>query len=325
MTIWFDEFSDTILASCGAKMFFNGWSRRGSEPAGRPDAADKAEREECRDPRLSRKGGSGRRQVSGRVRPDPCRHRGRQPFANLNHLSCDSRRAPPADLRLRRANPGAASFVRGSSARRVESWARPLRSRHRPDEHRIKNAAPRLGARRLYRVRWARCCPSRLRCRSRGCSAGRFRCPRPGLPSRPGPGWRSPSRRSSHHFGRLRADTRRSRCWRRRSAGSFATGAAALEGWRACRCALARSCPAEPRSVSAFVSLPRTSGRWSYPCCLVPLGLWLPPAPPPPPLMSGPSRPGCRILAGRGPSVWPGLDRLANSGLDPGSVGCWPD
>jgi glutathione S-transferase len=46
-TIWFDEFADTVLMSCGAKMFFN----RVVAPRflGRPgdlDAADKAEREE---------------------------------------------------------------------------------------------------------------------------------------------------------------------------------------------------------------------------------------------------------------------------------------
>jgi len=46
-TIWFEEFADTILTSCGAKMFFN----RVVAPRflGRPgdlDAADKAERED---------------------------------------------------------------------------------------------------------------------------------------------------------------------------------------------------------------------------------------------------------------------------------------
>ena len=46
-TVWYDEFADTILTSCGAKMFFN----RIVAPRffGRPgdlDAADKAEREE---------------------------------------------------------------------------------------------------------------------------------------------------------------------------------------------------------------------------------------------------------------------------------------
>jgi glutathione S-transferase len=46
-TIWYDEFADTILAGCGAKMFFN----RVVAPRflGRPgdlDAADKAEKEE---------------------------------------------------------------------------------------------------------------------------------------------------------------------------------------------------------------------------------------------------------------------------------------
>jgi glutathione S-transferase len=46
-TVWYDEFADTILSGCGAKMFFN----RVVAPRflGRPgdlDAADKAEREE---------------------------------------------------------------------------------------------------------------------------------------------------------------------------------------------------------------------------------------------------------------------------------------
>jgi glutathione S-transferase len=46
-TIWFDEFADTILASCGAKMFFNRVvAPRFLGRAGDLDAADKAERED---------------------------------------------------------------------------------------------------------------------------------------------------------------------------------------------------------------------------------------------------------------------------------------
>jgi glutathione S-transferase len=46
-TIWYDEFGDTILAGCGAKMFFNRIvSPRFLGRAGDEAAADKAEREE---------------------------------------------------------------------------------------------------------------------------------------------------------------------------------------------------------------------------------------------------------------------------------------
>src|SRR5687767_9941961 len=46
-TIWFDEFADTILASCGAKMFFNRVvAPRFMNRPGDQDAADKAERDE---------------------------------------------------------------------------------------------------------------------------------------------------------------------------------------------------------------------------------------------------------------------------------------
>ena len=46
-TIWFEEFADTILFACGAKMFFNRIvAPRFLGRDGDPDAADKAEREE---------------------------------------------------------------------------------------------------------------------------------------------------------------------------------------------------------------------------------------------------------------------------------------
>lgn len=46
-TIWFDEFSDTILTSCGAKMFFNRIvAPRFLGKPGDADAADAAERDE---------------------------------------------------------------------------------------------------------------------------------------------------------------------------------------------------------------------------------------------------------------------------------------
>jgi glutathione S-transferase len=46
-TIWFEEFADTILASCGAKMFFNRVvAPRFLGRAGDLEAADKAERED---------------------------------------------------------------------------------------------------------------------------------------------------------------------------------------------------------------------------------------------------------------------------------------
>jgi glutathione S-transferase len=46
-TIWFDEFADTILTACGAKMFFNRVvAPRFLGRAGDLDAADKAERED---------------------------------------------------------------------------------------------------------------------------------------------------------------------------------------------------------------------------------------------------------------------------------------
>ena len=90
-TIWFDEFADTILASCGAKMFFN----RVVAPRflGRPgdlDAAETAERDEL-PPILD---------YLERTVPDPGGYlvgasitladiAVASPFANLAHLGCE--------------------------------------------------------------------------------------------------------------------------------------------------------------------------------------------------------------------------------------------
>jgi glutathione S-transferase len=47
LTIWFDEFADTILASCGAKMFFNRVvAPRFLKRPGNEEAANAAERDE---------------------------------------------------------------------------------------------------------------------------------------------------------------------------------------------------------------------------------------------------------------------------------------
>ena len=89
-TVWFDEFADTILASCGAKMFFNRVvAPRFMNRPGDQDAADKAEREEL-PPILDYlekvvPDGDGYLVGDGLTLADIAVA---SPFANLNHLSC---------------------------------------------------------------------------------------------------------------------------------------------------------------------------------------------------------------------------------------------
>ncbi len=94
-TIWFDEFADTILAGCGAKMFFNRVvAPRFMNRPGDQDAADKAERDEL-PPLLD---------YLETVVPDGDRYlvgdgltladiAVASPFANLNHLGCNLEQA----------------------------------------------------------------------------------------------------------------------------------------------------------------------------------------------------------------------------------------
>ncbi len=90
-TIWFDEFADTILASCGAKMFFNRVvAPRFMNRPGDQEAADKAERDEL-PPLLDYlekvvPDGDGYLVGDGLTLADIAVA---SPFANLNHLGCD--------------------------------------------------------------------------------------------------------------------------------------------------------------------------------------------------------------------------------------------
>ena len=89
--IWFDEFADTILAACGAKMFFN----RVVSPIfiGRPgdlDVADKAQQEEL--PPILDYVESVAPQGEGYLVGDRLTLADiavTSPFANLGHLGCD--------------------------------------------------------------------------------------------------------------------------------------------------------------------------------------------------------------------------------------------
>ena len=94
-TIWFDEFGDTILASCGAKMFFNRVvAPRFLNRPGDQEAADSAERDEL--PRIL--------DYLETVVPDGDGYlvgdkltladiAVASPFANLGHLGCELDRA----------------------------------------------------------------------------------------------------------------------------------------------------------------------------------------------------------------------------------------
>ena len=90
-TIWYDEFADTILAGCGAKMFFNRVvAPRFMNRPGDQAAADKAEREEL-PPILDYletvvPDGDGYLVGDGLTLADIAVA---SPFANLTHLACD--------------------------------------------------------------------------------------------------------------------------------------------------------------------------------------------------------------------------------------------
>jgi glutathione S-transferase len=90
-TIWFDEFADTILAACGAKMFFNRVvAPRFMNRPGDQDAADAAERDEL-PPILDYlervvPGDGGYLVVDGLTLADIAVA---SPFANLSHLGCE--------------------------------------------------------------------------------------------------------------------------------------------------------------------------------------------------------------------------------------------
>ena len=94
-TIWYDEFADTILAACGAKMFFNRVvAPRFMNRPGDLAAADKAERDEL-PPILDYletvvPGDGGYLVGDGLTLADIAVA---SPFANLTHLGCDLDRA----------------------------------------------------------------------------------------------------------------------------------------------------------------------------------------------------------------------------------------
>ena len=90
-TIWFDEFADTILASCGAKMFFNRVvAPRFLNRPGDQNAANSAERQEL--PAILDyletvvPGDKGYLVGDGLTLADIAVA---SPFANLSHLGCD--------------------------------------------------------------------------------------------------------------------------------------------------------------------------------------------------------------------------------------------
>lgn len=90
-TIWFDEFADTILAACGAKMFFNRVvAPRFMNRPGDQDAADAAERDELPpilDYLETVVPGDGSYLVGDRLTLADIAVA--SPFANLSHLGCE--------------------------------------------------------------------------------------------------------------------------------------------------------------------------------------------------------------------------------------------
>ena len=130
-TIWFDEFADTILASCGAKMFFNRVvAPRFMNRPGDPDAADKAEREEL-PPILD---------YLEKVVPDGDGYlvgdrltladiAVASPFANLTHLGCnrDNGRHPLTCAYIERilARPSFAPWIERETAFMAKTAPQP--------------------------------------------------------------------------------------------------------------------------------------------------------------------------------------------------------
>ena len=120
-TIWFDEFADTVLNACGAKMFFNRVvSAPLHGPRGRRTGRSRRRaRRAAAAPRLSRPRGSGVRRVSGRREGITLADISiASEFANLAHMGCvrDSR-SPCAGLRLCRPDPRTAELCSVDRAR----------------------------------------------------------------------------------------------------------------------------------------------------------------------------------------------------------------
>lgn len=130
-TIWFDEFADTILASCGAKMFFNRVvAPRFMNRPGDQAAADNAEHEEL-PPILD---------YLEKVVPDGDGYlvgdrltladiAVASPFANLTHLGCnpDHRRHPRTCAYVERilARPSFAPWIERETAFMAKTAPQP--------------------------------------------------------------------------------------------------------------------------------------------------------------------------------------------------------
>ena len=143
-TIWFEEFADTILRRCGAKIFFNRivaprfLGRPGDEEAAAPGRAQRL----AADPRLSRADGAGRGRLSGRRPADAGRHRGRRARSRISgtpNTSVDPERYPRTVAYVDRilARPSFAPWIERETAypgeragirkRRAPQGARRLR------------------------------------------------------------------------------------------------------------------------------------------------------------------------------------------------------